>query len=116
MPKLPIANLSVGQVVQSEVYDRNGRLLIPKDTILKENHLKALRTWGIQAVVVTGDASTMDSPTENLVVSEKNQDKIEKDLAKRFSQTDLQHPFMQELYKICYERALIRASRTGAKS
>lgn len=115
MPKLPIANLSAGQVVQSDVYDRNGRMLIPKDTILKDSHLKALRTWGIQAVVVNGDVNT-DSPSQDFVVSEKSQDKIEKDLAKRFSQTELQHPFIQELYKICYERALIKASRAGGKS
>lgn len=109
MPKVPVANLIPGQVLQSDVYDRNGRMIIPKETTLKDNHLKALKTWGIQTVTIYGDEQEDD--TDVYDVPDKIQNEIEKDLAKRFSQTDLMHPFIQELYKICYEHALIKASK-----
>ncbi|MFO0626390.1 MAG: hypothetical protein U0325_12325 [Polyangiales bacterium] len=52
MAPVPIADLHEGMILQANLYDRRGRLLIPARTALSERHLAGLKVWGVEAVEV----------------------------------------------------------------
>jgi hypothetical protein len=91
-------------VIGRDVVDRAGRMLVPAGTCLGEQHLRVLKTWGIDAVCVEGSAPR-SGPIPELPPEEQER------LRSRFRRADLAHPLVAELL----EQALLRArQRTAA--
>lgn len=61
MPLLPLDQLTIGMVIDSDVKDRSGRLLLRAGVELSERTLKVLRTWGIAGVSVAGGEEAAQS-------------------------------------------------------
>ena len=60
MPTLLTDDLTPGMVLEQDVKDRSGRLLVRAGVELTERSLKVLRTWGIAEAAVREDEQTRE--------------------------------------------------------
>jgi len=52
-----VDELVAGDVLGEAVTNRQGAMLIPAETVLKESHFRLLRMWGIESVSVSEGAA-----------------------------------------------------------
>ena len=64
MPLLNTEDLAPGMVLEQDVKDRSGRLLVRSGSELTERSLKVLRTWGVMEVRVREDDQTRELAAE----------------------------------------------------
>ena len=91
-------------VLADDLTDRMGRLLITRGAVLTEKYLKICKMWGVveaQIEGVSGDdinASALNDfdPAEIAIASES--------VHKRFCHTDMEHPAIRELVRLCILR------------
>lgn len=50
MAKISTSDLVPGMIVKKDIKDRNGRVLLNKDSIVKISHLRILKMWGVYEV------------------------------------------------------------------
>lgn len=100
MALLMIENIRPGMVLADHVKDRRGRLLIPKGVVLEDGHLRSFRMWGISHVEVQGEepADAVDQPEPWAIQA------AQAELADVFRHTDLEHPFIAQLYQCATSR------------
>lgn len=104
MGLLSIKNLQAGMVLADDLTDRMGRLLMTRGSILTEKYLRICKMWGVveaQIEGVSGDdinASALNDfdPAEVALASES--------VRKRFCLTDMDHPAIRELVRLCILR------------
>ena len=60
MPTLVTEDLAPGMVLDQDVKDRSGRLLVRSGSELTERSLRVLRTWGVVEVRVLEDEQTRE--------------------------------------------------------
>lgn len=93
--------LRPGMILNSDVKDINGHLLLTSKTEITEKHLHVLRAWGITEVDVKGitkeDVETMITRDIDPVVLERAED----ELSRIFRHTDRLHPAMKEIFRFC---------------
>jgi HD-like signal output (HDOD) protein len=101
---LSIKNLQVGMVLADDLTDRMGRLLITRGTVLTENNLKICKMWGVveaQIEGVSGDdineAALNDFDSTEIA-------KATESVRERFCHTDMEHPAIRELVRLCILR------------
>jgi len=100
MGMAPIDNLVVGMVLDADVRDRTGRLLLGSGTELTSKHLHIFRTWGVLKVSIVGidgDDEITNLP-ENVDLSELLM--AEEALVPLFKRVDMSHPFNKELLRL----------------
>lgn len=112
MPKIATTNLQEGMILAEPVYDRKGRLILSKGLELELNHLRALKTWGINAVQIL--ESSEEKQMNHSPLSRSSQEKIIKDYQILFSRTDTKSQFIQELFNQVVEREILK--RAGGKA
>ena len=99
-----------GMVVATEVVDRRGRLLIPAGSELSEQHVQALRMWGVTHLEVEGDGFEDDPPVDEdpevVAAAEAAVDSI-------LQLNAPAHPFIAVLRKIAVKRQAEALSRAG---
>ncbi len=93
-----INKLKPGMVLDQEVRDINGRLLLKKDKKIQSAHIRIFKIWGITEVNVQGsngnkDATTNPSDPETI-------EKIKKNTIDLFRHVDLEHPAIKEIFRI----------------
>ncbi len=118
--KINVHKLEPGMIPASDLLAGNGRLLVNSGIPLSGKHIRALKTWGIREVVVKapGDSqNTQQSETDTDQGGEAYQDPELLDLAAKKIQpflvhADLEHPAMQELFRL----AQIRLAREMARN
>ncbi|MCX5906275.1 MAG: hypothetical protein NTY64_03560, partial [Deltaproteobacteria bacterium] len=76
-----------------------GRLLFPKGTQLDANHLRLLRIWGVLTAEIEGVPGDFQ-PTSDEGPNREMIESAEKAVRKRFSLANLDHPFMQKLFRV----------------
>jgi len=103
MTKLLLENVEVDMELNSDVVDRQGRVLLKKGVIITEKHLRVFNTWGVLEVDIKGDVEveeiTKTYPPE--LVEEANQY-----IKKHFQHNDLSHPVIKNLASYCQARYL----------
>ena len=100
MGMTPIDNLTVGMVLDADVRDRTGRLLLGSGAELTAKHLHIFRTWGVLKVSIAGidgDDEITHLP-ENVDLSELLI--AEEALIPLFKRVDMSHPFNKELLRL----------------
>jgi len=96
MAKVLLDNIETGMELNSDVIDRQGRVLLKAGVILTEKHLRIFNTWGILEVDIKGDISQEDAKKEYPpeLIEEANQ------IAQiHFQHTDLNHPVIKSLFE-----------------
>jgi hypothetical protein len=98
-------------ILNSDVNDRNGRLILGSGVELNAKHLRMFRMWGIAEANIVG---IEDQVGNDLHVTDVNPEvlaEIERNLLLLFRNTDLSYPAMGELFRLCLLRKVRNAPR-----
>jgi hypothetical protein len=104
MGLVALDNLAEGMVLESDVHDRSGRLILRCGVELSYKHLRMFRMWGIAEANIFGvDDQAGDAP---LVadIDPTSLSVMENELLCLFRNTDLSFPAMGELFRLCLLR------------
>ncbi len=112
MAPVPIADLHEGMILQANLYDRRGRLLIPAKTALSERHLAGLKVWGVEAVEVHDPAA---GPVASDELDPASIEAARAEIAPLFQSTP-PHPVTQKIFERCVlRRARMKPAADRAK-
>ncbi len=109
MGRIPVNALKPGMILEGEVRDRNGRLLLEAGKQICERHLRVFKIWSVVDVAVREDeeaepvADVAEECDAALLAAVRRYQQA------RFACNDLSHPACAELFRICVER-LVRMS------
>ncbi|UCF90663.1 MAG: HDOD domain-containing protein [Desulfobacterales bacterium] len=98
MPIVPTDKLQPDMVLAAEVRDITGRLLLTKGKRINPGHIRILKMWGITEVNIAGQEGIEEVAASD-ADSELSQ-KIRAHTNHTFSHADLDHPALQEIYKL----------------
>ena len=93
-----INKLKEGMVLDDEVRDINGRLLLKKNKTIQSSHIRIFKIWGITEVNIQGSNGNKEAPTK-----EDDPEAIEiirKKTIDLFRHVDLEHPAVKEIFEI----------------
>ena len=100
-----IDKLVPGMVLQGDVCDRSGRVLLPAGCELTEKHLLIFRTWGVLEAEITAESDCNSAETEESeTVDPALLAAAESAVMPLFAHNDLEHPAIKELLRICIAR------------
>ncbi|MGB9715375.1 MAG: hypothetical protein ACPL1G_03040 [Thermodesulfovibrionales bacterium] len=93
--------LKPGMVLNNDVKDINGRLLMTAGTEIAEKHLHILKAWGITEVDIKG---ITEKEVEDLTKKDIDPfifEQAENELNEIFIYTDKTHPAIREIFRLC---------------
>ena len=93
-----INKLKPGMVLDEEVRDINGRLLLKKDKQIQTAHIRVFKIWGITEVNIRGSNSSKDASVSS--VDPEQIEKIKQNTLDLFRHVDLDHPANKEIFRI----------------
>jgi hypothetical protein len=98
MGSMHINKLKPGMVIDEEVRDINGRLLLKKDKEIQPAHIRIFKIWGVTEVNIRGNNGSKDTsagPADPELV-----EKIKESTLDLFRHVDLEHPAIKEIFRI----------------
>ena len=98
-----VDKLSEGMVLADDLYTKQGRFIIAKGATLQQQHLKILKSWGITEVDIV-DESYSEKPAADQTIAPEHYDKATEFLNGLFGSFDLQHPLIEELFRLSRTR------------
>ncbi len=108
MPKLTLDDVKTGMVVAEAIKGSKGQPLFAKGVELTDKHLRILKIWGINSVIVEGDENeelgSNNLPPELL-------EQIEDEMKPRFQHTNRDHPVVEFLFKEAAKLKAIELSK-----
>lgn len=100
-----IDNLTEGMVLNSDIHDRSGRLLLGCGIELNAKHLRMLRIWGVSEADIAGaDGQSGGEILLEIDIAPERLIDAENELRVLFRNTDLNSPVMDELFRLCLLR------------
>jgi len=94
-----VDRLKTNMVLSEDVRDMNTRLLLAKDLKIQSKHIRILKMWGITEVNVVTDEPD-DEETTTKEIDPELLERIEESTKYLFQHVDLEHPAMQELFRL----------------
>ena len=94
-----VDRLKENMVLSEDVRDLNTRLLLAKDLKIRPKHVRILKMWGITEVKVVTDEPNYEETTTKEIDPELLE-RIEESTKYLFLHVDLEHPAMQELFRL----------------
>ena len=104
MGVLAVDELVEGMTVTEDVYDRSGRLLLGRDTVLAGKHLRMFRMWGITEVDILGSEGEGDGGRSPVDIDPERLLAVEEKLRPLFRKVNFGNPAMEELFRLCLLR------------
>ena len=101
MTKILLENVEIDMELNSDVVDRQGRVLLKKGVVLTEKHLRVFNTWGILEVDIKGD---VDVEEVTKIYSPELVEEADAYIKKHFQHNDLSHPVVKNLSDYCQTR------------
>ena len=107
MAYISVADVVAGLVVEEDVKDRNGRLIISCGITIEEKHLRILKTWGVTKIAVQ---SAQKTPAPE-VVDKASPEYIEavKMIRRRFRFNPGKHPLIALLKDMAVHKKLTKS-------
>jgi len=93
-----INNLKPGIVLDEEVRNINGRLLLQKNKQIQPAHIRIFKIWGITEVNIRGSNSSKEVSASS--VDPQQIEKIRESTLDLFRHVDLDHPAIKEIFRI----------------
>lgn len=90
--------LKPGMVLDEEVRDINGRLLLKGNKQIQAAHIRIFKIWGITEVNIRGNNGSKDASVGSL--DPQKIEKIRESTLDRFRHADLEHPAIKEIFRI----------------
>ncbi len=102
--RVGLSTLRRGMVVDEDVTDSAGRVLVTAGTRLDDRQLKQLKAWGVGQVEIGDDPASMEAATVTVSAAQKER------VRARFDNADLNHPLISHLFTRALE---IESERSG---
>lgn len=102
-----VVDLDIGMVLAEDVNDANGRFLLGMECVLEARHIRALQAWGVISVTILNTDEDEESKDSIAEVTVETLNKAESELRELFKFNNLEHEFMQELFKEAVARKAI---------
>jgi|WetSurMetagenome_2_1015567.scaffolds.fasta_scaffold666176_2 hypothetical protein len=106
MGKISIENILPGMLLEADVLDMNGNVLIGKGCELTERHLKILKMWGVLEADIAGVDREEMLAQEMAQLDPELLHSAEARMTDLFHHTDLTHPAIKELFRLATRRAM----------
>lgn len=95
-----IDEIRPGMVLERDLKDRSGLILLSAGQEITEKHLKIFKMWGIVEADIQGvnkeeTLSQITSQLDPLFIQE-----VDVQLRQEFCHTNLKHPFIQEIFRL----------------
>jgi hypothetical protein len=113
-PKMGIINLEdiqVGMLLAGDIKERSGRVLLAGGSEITEKHLRVFKMWGI----TEADIKNVDQ--EEIAANIVAQldpflfQNVQNRVRERFCLADMEHPFMEELFRLVTLRQVRHQSK-----
>ena len=98
MGTIHINKLKPGMVLDEEVRDINGRLLLKKGKNIHSAHIRIFKIWGVTEVNICGNNGSKNTSDGN--VDPEKIEKIKEFTHNLFCHADLEHPALKEIFRI----------------
>jgi HD-like signal output (HDOD) protein len=96
-----INDLKPGMILDEEVRDINGRLLLKKDRKIQLSHIRIFKIWGVTEVNIQGNNGNKNPSAKP--ASPERIEKIKENTKTLFRHVDLEHPAIKEIFRISVE-------------
>ncbi len=105
-----IEEIRPGMILEKDLRDRSGLILLGAGQEITEKHLKIFKMWGIveadiQGVTREETLSQITSQIDPLLIQE-----VESQLREEFKHTNLKHPFIQEIFRLVTLKRVLKKS------
>lgn len=98
MGHILVASARSGMVLESDVVDLRGRLLIAAGKELTDRSIAALPMWGVEVIDVVGD----EAPSAEVeTIDAATLERARQEIAQRFANAFEDHPFLNVLREEC---------------
>lgn len=104
MALISIEEVKAGLVLEKDVKNSHGQILIRAGAELTDRHLTLLRSWGIVEITVKGAGPSRNDLLELQDITPENFAKAENMLRDKFVCAALSDPVMKELFRHCVAR------------
>lgn len=105
MLRVSVNKTSPGMILEEDVLDQKGRLLVRAGEPISDKHIRIFKIWGVTEVCIRdGDRESHPSEESHQWLPEESLTRAEDLVRYRFPEHELDHPFISELYRICVER------------
>ena len=104
MANISVEHLKPGMVLEAEVKDINGRLLLNAGVEITSKHIYIFKTWGVTEVEIKGAAEEDTASGAGESMDPGILKRAEDELNGIFLHTDRTHPFIREIFRICAAR------------
>jgi HD-like signal output (HDOD) protein len=94
-----VDRLKKNMVLSEDVRDLNTRLILAKELKIQSKHIRTLKMWGITEVNVVTDEPDYEEATKKKIDQEALE-RIVENTKHLFHHVDLEHPAMQELFRL----------------
>lgn len=96
---IDIEEIRPGMILEKDLRDRSGLIILSAGQEITEKHLKIFRMWGIVEAEIQGVTreetfSHITSQLDPLLIQE-----VETRLREEFRHTNLNHPFIREVFR-----------------
>jgi putative nucleotidyltransferase with HDIG domain len=112
MQRITLDSIKPGMALASDILVSDGRFVFSKGAILSPADVRILKIWGVHSVEVECPSAETKPLTEE-TVDPVTRGRAEEFTRSRFSLTDMDHPFIQELFHICVVRNARRMMQTS---
>lgn len=108
-----LEDIQPGMMLEKDVMDRSGRILLGAGAAISEKHLRIFRMWGVTEADIRNvrkeEVSARAAARLDPVVLEK----AYKRLLEMFQHADRNHPFNSEFFQLLTFRMVKRSGRGG---
>jgi HD-like signal output (HDOD) protein len=98
MGTIHISRLEPGMVLEDEVRDLNGRLLLGKGKTVQPKHFRRFKTWGVTEINIRGNNE--DKNVSKPGFDPEQYEKIIEFIRQRMRYNDLEHPAIKEIFRL----------------
>ncbi|NVL91299.1 MAG: hypothetical protein HWN69_10000 [Desulfobacterales bacterium] len=95
-----LEDIQPGMILDAEVKDRSGRLLLGAGSEITEKHLRIFKMWGVTEADIRGIEKEEIAVETAAEIDPLLLQEAEAQGRELFHHTDLEHPFIKELFRL----------------
>ena len=95
-----LEDIQPGMILDTDVKDHSGRLLLSAGSEITDKHLKIFRMWGIAEADIRGIEKEEVAVKTTAQIDPSLRQEAEAKGRELFRHTDLEHPFVKELFRL----------------
>jgi hypothetical protein len=109
-----LEDIQPGMILETEIQDYSGRLLLGAGSEITEKHLKIFKMWGITKADIRGIEKEEVAVRATAQIDPLLLEEAEAEGRELFRHTDLEHPCIKELFRLITLR-MVRHKSGGDK-